>query len=572
METESVGTLQRRRSTCDPTDSLAYDEKVRNIQALSLETDEILRQEAIRDATPSPEEVELIDPMCDPSNPRKIQFADISAAAYNIRGGVAVTPCTKSGQLSKLLGMELYFKKEFLQATGSFKERGARYALLKLTEEEKRRGVIAASAGNHALALCYHGQSLQIPVTVVMPVIAPLMKISLCRSYGATIILHGDNLFAAKQQAMKLAVENKMRYINGYDHPDILAGQGTVGLEILDQVENVDAIIVPIGGGGLIAGIATAVKTLKPDVSVIGVEAETCPSFRSAVEAGHAVGTTWGGGGEDSCLAVPVVGSNALVTANELVDELVSVSEESVALAILRLIEMEKAIVEGAGAVGLAALLQRKLSNLKGKRVVVVLSGGNIDTTVLGRAIERGLAADSRLVQFDVVVSDRPGGIAELAALLTHQGASIKDIFHERAWVTTDVFSVKVKVVAETRDREHASTLENALRAHYKDNITFHRRAQVEAASEPSIQGEFHLQVKLALNRHVPEERRSSNDAESGMYCDPRDFCEKNINEYLFNNTPINLKLSIFDIQSISKKNSGKMTIFIVNLPNALLI
>ncbi|VDM49095.1 unnamed protein product [Toxocara canis] len=375
--------------------------------------------------------------MCDPSNPRKIQFADISAAAYNIRGGVAVTPCTKSGQLSKLLGMELYFKKEFLQATGSFKERGARYALLKLTEEEKRRGVIAASAGNHALALCYHGQSLQIPVT-------------------------------AKQQAMKLAVENKMRYINGYDHPDILAGQGTVGLEILDQVENVDAIIVPIGGGGLIAGIATAVKTLKPDVSVIGVEAETCPSFRSAVEAGHAVGTTCGSTLADG-LAVPVVGSNALVTANELVDELVSVSEESVALAILRLIEMEKAIVEGAGAVGLAALLQRKLSNLKGKRVVVVLSGGNIDTTVLGRAIERGLAADSRLVQFDVVVSDRPGGIAELAALLTHQGASIKDIFHERAWVTTDVFSVKVKVVAETRDREHASTLENALRAHYKD-------------------------------------------------------------------------------------------------------
>uniref|UniRef100_A0A0K0DL08 Serine racemase n=1 Tax=Angiostrongylus cantonensis TaxID=6313 RepID=A0A0K0DL08_ANGCA len=209
------------------------------------------------------------DPDCDPDHPKKITFSDVSSAAFNIKNGVVRTPCSKSINLSKTLDMDLFFKKEYMQVTGSFKERGARYALTKLNSEERERGVVAASAGNHALALSYHGQQLNIPVTVIMPVFAPLMKIGMCRSYGATVILKGDNLGEAKEHAMRLAMEKNYKYINGYDAPNILAGQGTIGLEILEQVPDVEAVIVPVGGGGLIAGVAVAVKTLKPAVKII---------------------------------------------------------------------------------------------------------------------------------------------------------------------------------------------------------------------------------------------------------------------------------------------------------------
>ncbi|KAK6056518.1 threonine ammonia-lyase [Cooperia oncophora] len=406
------------------------------------------------------------DPDCDPDNPKKITFSDVSSAAFNIKSGVLRTPCSKSSNLSRMLNMELYFKKEYLQVTGSFKERGARYALSRLGKTERETGVIAASAGNHALALSYHGQQLNIPVTVVMPVFAPLMKIGMCRSYGATVILKGDNIYRAKEHAMRLVMEKGYKYINGYDAPDILSGQGTLGLEILEQTPDVDAIIVPVGGGGLIAGIAVAVKTLKPQVQIIGVETETCPSFTEACKAGKPVEASLRSSLADG-LAVPVVGGNALATAQGLVDRIVLVSEEETALSILRLIEMEKAVVEGGGAVGLAALMSGKLPELQGKKVVSILTGGNIDTTVLGRTIDRGLAVDGRLIRLEVVVSDRPGGIAELATRIAQAGASIKDIFHERAWISTDVFSVKV--VAETRDRQHVAELEELLRSKYDE-------------------------------------------------------------------------------------------------------
>ncbi|EYC10005.1 hypothetical protein Y032_0058g2936 [Ancylostoma ceylanicum] len=349
------------------------------------------------------------DPACDPDHPVKITFSDVSSAAFNIKNGVLRTPCNKSANLSKLLDMELYFKKEYLQVTGSFKERGARYALSRLSKEEKERGVIAASAGNHALALSYHGQQLGIPVNVVMPVFAPLMKIGMCRSYGANVILKGDNIGKAKEHAMRLVAEKKFKYINGYDHPDILAGQGTIGLEILEQVPDVDAVVVPVGGAGLIAGIAVAVKTLKPHIQVIAVESDTCPSYTEALKAGKPVMASVRSTLADG-LAVPMVGGNALATLEGLVDKHVLVCEESTALSILRLIEMEKAVVEGGGAVGLAAMITGKLPELRGKKVVTILTGGNIDTTVLGRTIERGLAVDGRLIRLEVVVSDRPGG------------------------------------------------------------------------------------------------------------------------------------------------------------------
>ncbi|OWF34823.1 uncharacterized protein LOC110443690 isoform X2 [Mizuhopecten yessoensis] len=407
----------------------------------------------------------LKDEFCDPDNPKKIQFEDISAAAYKIRDGVMKTPCTRS-RLSGLLGVDLFFKKEFLQFTGSFKERGARYTLMMLNKEQKEGGVVAASAGNHALALCYHGKELNISITVVMPKIAPLMKVQACRSYGANVIVTGKDISESREHAMKLGKQHGLIYINGYDHPHILAGQGTVGLEILEQVPDLDACIIPVGGAGLIAGAALAIKSLKPAVQIIGVESETCPSFSAAMKAGKPVYTNATSTLADG-LAVPTVGVNAYVTAAPLIDKMVVVDEQSIALAILRLIELEKAVVEGAGATGLAAIIQGMLPELAGKRVVVILCGGNIDTTCLGRVIERGLAADGRLVRFVVTVSDRPGGITELARTISKMGISLKDMYHERAWIKSDIFSVQVKCVVETRDAEQSKELESVLREKY---------------------------------------------------------------------------------------------------------
>ncbi|XP_069128313.1 L-threonine ammonia-lyase-like isoform X4 [Argopecten irradians] len=407
----------------------------------------------------------LKDEFCDPDNPKQIQFEDISAAAYKIRDGVMKTPCTRS-RLSGLLGVNLFFKKEFLQFTGSFKERGARYTLMMLPQEQKEKGVVAASAGNHALALSYHGKELNIPITVVMPKIAPLMKVQACRSYGAHVIVTGKDISESREYAMKLGKQEGLRYINGYDHPHILAGQGTVGLEILEQVPDLDACIIPVGGAGLIAGAALAIKSLKPSVQIIGVESETCPSFAEALKAGKPVYTSTTSTLADG-LAVPTVGVNAFVTAAPLIDKMVVVEEQSIALAILRLIELEKAVVEGAGATGLAAIIQGMLPELSGKKVVVILCGGNIDTTCLGRVIERGLAADGRLVRFVVTVSDRPGGITELARTISKMGISLKDMYHERAWIKSDIFSVQVKCVVETRDAEQSKELEQVLREKY---------------------------------------------------------------------------------------------------------
>uniref|UniRef100_A0A915NRW2 L-serine deaminase n=1 Tax=Meloidogyne floridensis TaxID=298350 RepID=A0A915NRW2_9BILA len=410
---------------------------------------------SLTDNSESTEEslIPFVDPLCNPKKPVKIQFSDISSAAFNIRDGIVRTPTMRSKSFSSMFGVDLYLKREYLHVTGSFKERGARFALIRLNEEQKRIGVIAASAGNHALALAYHGQQLGIPVTVVMPKCAPLMKINSCDSFGAKVILHGLNIQECKLHAYELAQENKQKYINGFDNPDVIAGQGTIGLEILEEVKDVDAILVPVGGGGLIAGVALAVKTLKPEVSIIGIESEICPSFANALN-----GTNDPLFPDQSLadgLSVPTVGSNALLIAQGLIDQMITVSEGSIALAILRLIEVEKSVVEGGGAVGLAALVSGKLDHLRGKRVVAILTGGNIDTTVLGRTIERGLAVDGRLIKFDVVVSDRPGGIAELTAEIAKIGASIKEIFHERAWLSANIHSVMVKIVCETRGEQH---------------------------------------------------------------------------------------------------------------------
>jgi threonine dehydratase len=387
-----------------------------------------------------------------------VQFEDIQAAAERIRGSVIESPCPLSIPLSELTGLKVYCKLEYLQRTGSFKERGARNALLLLSSERKKRGVIAASAGNHALGLAYHAQLLGVPVTVVMPRFAPLTKVVNCRRLGATVLLQGADIAEAQSHADKIVAEQGLTYINGYDDPAIIAGQGTMGLEIAAQVPGVDAVIVPIGGAGLIAGMAVALKRLKPAIKIIGVEPKRAASFTAALAADRPVRVEMKPTLADG-LSVPKVGDNAFQIAQGLVDKTVLVGEHEIALAILRLLELEKAVVEGAGATPLAACLAGLVPELKGKNVVLPLCGGNIDTPMLGRVLERGLASDGRLYRFTATISDRPGGLARFAALIAEEGGSIIDIAHDRAFASDDINTVTVHCVVETRDAQHIAAL-----------------------------------------------------------------------------------------------------------------
>lgn len=392
-----------------------------------------------------------------------VSVEDILAARERLRGGVLVTPCGPSLTLGEICGCRVFVKKEYLQTTGSFKERGARNTLLQLTADQRTRGVIAASAGNHALALAYHGKQLGIPVTVVMPVYAPIIKQSRCRGMGAAIVLEGQTLSDARVRADAIAAEKGLTYINGFDDPRVIAGTGTIALEVLEQVEGLDAIVVPVGGGGLVAGVSLAVKALAPHVKIIGVQPQRCPSFSAALAAGAPVRVPTSPTLADG-LAVPMIGPNSFEIARSRVDEVVEVGEEELALAILRIAECEKGVVEGAGAAALAAFVSGRLRFPHGKRVCLLLCGGNIDPTVLGRVIDRALVVDGRVTQFSAVIPDRPGGLAELAAVLAGAGVSVKQIEHERAFHATDISTVKVLCTVETRDALHVEELHEELR------------------------------------------------------------------------------------------------------------
>ena len=394
-----------------------------------------------------------------------ISFSDIEAARERIKSSVYYSPCPPSIPLSELTGMEIYCKLDNLQRTGSFKERGACNALSQLSAEQKKRGVIAASAGNHAQALAYQGKLLGIPATVVMPKHAPLIKIGNCKKLGATVVLHGKDFGEAKAHAHEIASEKNLAYIDGYDDPAIIAGQGTMGLEILEQVPDVDAVVIPVGGAGLLAGVALAIKTKKPSVKIIAVEAESVASFSAALKSGKPTPIEMQATLADG-LAIPQVGANAFATARSLVDRTVAVTEEQIAISILRIVELEKGVVEGAAATPLAACLFADLNELKGKRVVLLLCGGNIDPNVLSRVIERGLVADGRLARFRAVISDRPGGLADLATQIAASGASIKQVVHDRAFAGSDITAVHVLCTVETRDHQHLQQVRDRLRDH----------------------------------------------------------------------------------------------------------
>jgi threonine dehydratase len=396
--------------------------------------------------------------------PHLLTLADIEAARERIAGGIYISPCVESIPLSQLTGAHVFCKLDYLQRTGSFKERGARNALLLLTDEQRQRGVIAASAGNHAQGVAYHGSLLGIPVTVVMPKFAALIKVTNCRHLGANVILHGADLGEARALAEEIAHSKGLTFIHPFDNADVMAGQGTMALEILEQTPDVDAVVVPVGGGGLLAGIGTVFKALRPRAKVVGVEPDHAACLTAARAAGHPVPVTLSPTLADG-LAVPLLGKLPFAVLQRVVDEVVTVDEAHIALAILRLIELEKSVVEGGGAAPLAAFLAGKLDNLQGKQVVLTLCGGNIDLTMLGRVIEVGLVADGRVSRFTVSISDRPGGLARLAELIASTGASIQEIVHDRAFSGPDLTAVRVICVVETTGHAHVRELHAVLAA-----------------------------------------------------------------------------------------------------------
>lgn len=396
-----------------------------------------------------------------------ITFGDIEDARKRITEQIYLSPFPHSETISRLSGNRVFFKLENLQMTGSFKERGALNRLLTLTPEEARRGVIAASAGNHGMALAFHSRRLGIAATIVMPIAAPLIKATRVRQYGAESVLKGSDYDEALTEAQRLAKERGLTFISAFDDPWVVAGQGTVGLELYEQNPALDVLLVPVGGGGLIAGVALALKTLKPAVRIIGVQAEALPSMKVAVEKGRPVelpqATTIADG-----IAVRAVGATPFALVKDYVDEIVTVSEGEIANAVLMLLEIEKTVAEGAAAVPLAALMNRKVS-LVDKTVGLLVSGGNIDMNLISRIIESGLIQDGRLGRFSVVIPDRPGSLARLAQRVADLGANILHITHSRGFGAMAIGETEVELVLETSGAEHIRRIyETLLAANFK--------------------------------------------------------------------------------------------------------
>ena len=381
-------------------------------------------------------------------------YAAIQEAAQRIRDGVIETPCTRTRAFRDLAPGNHYLKLENLQRTGSFKDRGALNRMLRLTEAERARGVVTASAGNHAQAVAYHGGRLGISVTVVMPETAPLIKVTNTRGYGADVIQVGTILDDAAAEVQRLAAEEELSIIHAFDDEDVIAGQGTMGLEILEQVPDVSVVVVPVGGGGMISGIACAIKEIKPDVRIIGVEADAAASAKASRDAGEVVKIAASDTLADG-IATKRIGEITYPLIERYVDELVSVGEEEIAAAILLLIEREKTGAEGAGAVGLAALMTGSVTLSETDRAVLLLSGGNIDINMISRIIDRGLVFDGRLVRLAITVKDRPGSLAGLTRAVADMGANVLETYHRRAFADISVGDVGIVIQMETRGREH---------------------------------------------------------------------------------------------------------------------
>ncbi len=390
-----------------------------------------------------------------------ISVQDIRDAAAALDGNVVTTPCLHSRTLSEITGAQIYLKFENHQFTASFKERGALNKLLSLTPEQRARGVIAASAGNHAQGVAYHASRLNIPAVIVMPRYTPGVKVVRTRDHGAEVILHGEVFDDAKARALELARTRGLTMVHPYDDEKVIAGQGTIALEMLSAYPDLEVLVVPIGGGGIIAGMALAAKGVNPGMELVGAETQRFPSMYCAVKgvALQCGNTTIADG-----IAVKEPGTLTLPIVRELVNDILLVEEGAIEEAIVLLLEVEKSLVEGAGAAGLAAVLAYP-ERFRGRKVGLVLCGGNIDPLMLSDIIERGMVRTGRLTRLTVELRDLPGALAQVTACLAEQNANIEEIAHQRAFTSLPVQSVEVDFVLETRDHEHVQQVIGALAA-----------------------------------------------------------------------------------------------------------
>src|SRR5574344_703668 len=390
-----------------------------------------------------------------------LTFHDIHAAAARLRDHVLQTPCVASQTLSEITGAQVYLKFENLQFTASFKERGACNCLQLLSSAQKASGVVAMSAGNHAQGVAYHAQRMGVRAVIVMPRFTPGVKVERTRSFGAEVVLHGDTLEEARQHAYALAEQQQLTFIHPYDDEGVAAGQGTLALEMLAEQPDLDALIVSVGGGGLIAGVATAAKALKPEMRVIGVQTQRFPSMLNAVQGSHLpIGQSTIAEG----IAVASAGQIPSAVVRALVDDLLLVDEGDIEQAVLMLLEIEKTLVEGAGAAGLAALL-RHGAQFQGKKVGLILSGGNIDPLLLAAIIERGMARSGRLARIKVSARDVPGVLAQITATVAQAGANIEEVHHQRAFTMLAAQNVEIEFVLQTRNQAHVEQVLQALHA-----------------------------------------------------------------------------------------------------------
>ncbi|MGB2602093.1 MAG: threonine ammonia-lyase [Candidatus Sulfotelmatobacter sp.] len=405
-----------------------------------------------------------------------LNLASIESALGRIRKSIHVSPCTRSETFSDLTGNSVYLKLENRQRTGAYKERGALNKLLSLTPEERSQGVIAASAGNHAQAVAYHATNLGIRARIVMPLATPLIKVSATRGYGGEVVLHGANYDEAYDEAMRLSAQDHLTFVHAFNDDTVIAGQGTLGLELLEQHPDLEVVIVPIGGGGLIAGIACALKETNPGIQVIGVQPARLPSVKLAVSEGKPVTLPAAVTIADG-IAVRRAGERTLPLIQKYVDDIVTVEEEEIANAVLLLLEREKILAEGAGAAALAALVNRRIPAIvdstsrsanrdkAGKKIVVVVSGGNIDVTLLARIIERGLVKDGRLVRLRVHLPDYPGALHRLTGILAQHRANIVETSYDRAYHNVNLGDTAIDITMETRGPDHIAELISALGA-----------------------------------------------------------------------------------------------------------
>jgi threonine dehydratase len=380
---------------------------------------------------------------------------DIRAAAGRIKGAVIRTPMMKSETLSQIVDAEVWLKFENLQFTAAYKERGALNKLLQLTEEERARGVVAASAGNHAQAVAYHGRRLGIPVTIVMPVSTPTIKVTQTVGHGAHVVLRGERFDDAYAHALELEAERGLVFVHPFDDVAVMNGAGTIGIEMLDVAPDLDMLVVPIGGGGLISGVATAARALKPDIKIVGVEAELYPSMKNVVEGGHGA---IGGDTLAEGIAVKEPGQLTRTIISELVDRIDLVAEKDIEHAVAMLVNIEKSVVEGAGAAGLAAMLAQP-ERFRGRKVGTILCGGNIDTHLLANVLVRELVRCGRIARLRIAAQDRPGALAAITAKFYECGVNIIETNHHRIFTRLPAKDTVIEVECEARDAQAIDTL-----------------------------------------------------------------------------------------------------------------